>query len=213
LGIVEFNYTNHAGTVHSIEPLIGKKGVLKAVSVVVKSLETEEYIKIAGILEDGSVVPEDALKRLFNLPSRLRGEGTVSEEMISNAGAEVERSVKVIEKRVGERNAVFFQDELEKLDLWGDDQRASLKATLKEFDDEIKELKKQSRLAPNLPEKLEIEKKRRVIEKRREDAWKNYDNAKEEIEKKKDGLIDQIEARLKQTISVIDLFTIRWQVI
>ena len=54
------------------------------------------------------------------------------------------------------RNSNYFEIELEKLDKWGEDRRNSLKITLKDLDAEIKELKRNARLAPNLPEKLKL---------------------------------------------------------
>ena len=60
---------------------------------------------------------------------------------------------------------------------------------LKELDDCIKELKKLARLAPNLPEKLQREKERRQLEGKRNEAWREYDSAARDIEKKKDELI------------------------
>jgi hypothetical protein len=42
---------------------------------------------------------------------------------------------------VGLRNVRYFDHEIEKLDKWGEDRRNSLKVTLKDLDDQIKELK------------------------------------------------------------------------
>lgn len=110
------------------------------------------------------------------------------------------------------RNGNFFEQELDKLDKWGDDRRNSLKVTLKDLDDQIKELKKQARLAPNLPEKLKIEKERKNIESERDQAWREYDEAAKEIEQNKDRLIDTIEKKLSQNVLEEPLFLIRWQI-
>ena len=85
--------------------------------------------------------------------------------------------------------------------------------TLKEFDDCIKELKKLARLAPNLPEKLQHEKERRNLEGKRDEAWREYDSAARDIEKKKDELIDEIEKKLRQNVTEQELFTIRWKIL
>jgi predicted nucleic acid-binding Zn-ribbon protein len=115
--------------------------------------------------------------------------------------------------QIGSKNANYFEVELDKLDKWGEDKRNSLRLTLKELDDEIKEIKKQARLAPNLPEKLKLEKEKRQLESKRDEAWREYDSAAKEIENKKDGLIDEIEKKLKQKISEEKLFTIRWKIV
>ena len=96
---------------------------------------------------------------------------------------------------------------------WVEDKCKSLKTTLKDYDDEIAELKKQARIVPNLPEKLGIQKKIRRLDKKRNDAWHEYDTAAGDIEKKKDSLIDQVEKRLQQNITEESLFTIRWKLI
>lgn len=212
-GVVEFNYTDYKSTVHIIEPLVGKKGILKAVFVRVDSLEREEYIKIAGILEDGSGITEEALKRLFFLNARTLDIPLSLSSLYPKMEESIQKSIKAILDGVNARNAGFFEAELEKLDLWGEDQRASLKATLKEYDDAIKDLKKQSRLAPTLPAKLDLEKKRREYEKKREEAWKAYDQSAKAIEERKDLLIDDIEKRLNQIVHTEELFTLEWYVI
>jgi len=107
----------------------------------------------------------------------------------------------------------YFELELEKLDKWGEDRRNSLKVNLKELDDQIKDFKKQARLAPNLPEKLKLEKERKKLETERDTAWRDYDGAAKEIEQSKDQLIDNIEKRLNQDIKEEDLFLIRWKIL
>src|ERR1044071_6243089 len=94
-------------------------------------------------------------------------------------------------------------------DRWGDDQRASLKMALKDAEEQIKTLKKEARLAPNLPERIEIEKKSRTLEIKRDEAWKRYEQAAKEIDEKKDSLLDEVEKRLKQSTQESSLFTIR----
>lgn len=68
-------------------------------------------------------------------------------------------------------------------------------------------------MAPNLPEKLRLEKERRQLEGKRDEAWREYDQSAREIEKRKDELIDEIEKKLKQSITEQELFTIRWKIV
>ena len=81
----------------------------------------------------------------------------------------------------------------------------------KELDEQIKDIKKQARLAPNLPEKLKLEKERKKLEAQRDEAWKEYDGAAKEIEKNKDQLIDNVEKRLKQDMKEEPFLFIKWQ--
>ena len=80
------------------------------------------------------------------------------------------------------------------------------------MDDQIKELKKQVRHSSSLPEKIELQKKVKTRDEKRDDAWREYDEAAKEIESRKDELIDAVEARLKQNITETALFEIEWEV-
>ncbi len=102
---------------------------------------------------------------------------------------------------------------MDKLDHWATDQQKSLRTNLKELDDGIKDLKRQIRQSNTLPDKIALQKKVKAIEKRRDEAWRNYDQAAREVENKKDELIDTVESRLSQTMTDDVLFKIQWQII
>jgi hypothetical protein len=51
------------------------------------------------------------------------------------------------------------------------------------------------------------------LESKRDEAWREYEGTTKEIENKKDGLIDEIEKKLKQKISEEKLFTLRWKIV
>ena len=93
-----------------------------------------------------------------------------------------------------------------------DDKRAGPKADLKELDDQIKELKREVRQTGNLPDKLALQRKVKALEAKRDEAWRAYDDAAQEIEVQKDSLLDQVEERLGQEVSEEELFTIRFSV-
>ena len=109
------------------------------------------------------------------------------------------------------RNGRWFDLEMDKLDRWAEDRRASLKATLNELDEALKAAKKAARLAPTLPEKLERQREARLLEGKRDEAWRAFDQASREIDRQKDTLLDEIGQRLTQTREEEPLFTVRWR--
>jgi hypothetical protein len=115
--------------------------------------------------------------------------------------------------RAKEPYLMWFEAEMNKLDHWAEERRASLKGELDELDETIKETKKAARLAPNLPEKLERQRTVRQLESKRMEAWKTFDEASREIERQKDALLDEISRRLEQRIEQESLFTLRWSVV
>ena len=211
--LLKFNYSQQPKKISILESLIGASGWLLCQVMEISAFETEDHLVLTGLDMTGTVVDEELCKRLFSLeatehpsenPSRFFQERLLEEATMTRN--------KILEK-VGLRNAHYFEVELEKLDHWGEDRRNSLKVTLKELDDQIKEIKKQARLAPNLPEKLKLEKERKRLETERDEAWKDYDDAAKEIERSKDKLIDAIEQRLAQQVKITDLFLVKWEVV
>ena len=88
---------------------------------------------------------------------------------------------------------------------------SDVNAKVKQLDDQIKETSKQARLAPNLPEKLKLEREKRQLETKRDEAWRAYEVAAREIEHRKDALMDEVEKKMAQHITEQVVFTIRWR--
>jgi len=176
----------------------------------VKAFEFEDYIIVSGITSDGKELDADQTRRLFNLPALVKSCPQIRSKKLETV---YDRRKNELLGNISERNAVFFEEEMDKLTRWAEDKRKSLKAKLKDYDDQVTELKRQARSAPNLPEKLSIQKKIRTLDTKRDEAWKQYDEAAREIEQQKDTLIDRVEARLHQEIEEEPLFTIQWRLI
>jgi predicted nucleic acid-binding Zn-ribbon protein len=153
----------------------------------------------------------EVAERLFSLSAEVQGESSESQaEIISSMKHILTINKNKLLETISARNMEYFQVELDKLDFWGEDKRSSLKITLKDLDMQIKDIKKSAKSAPNLPEKLKLEKERRKLESERDAAWREFDEAAKEIEKSKDHLIEDIEKKLEQEVIENDLFLIRW---
>lgn len=209
-----FDYSNTSKNISVIEDLVGKSGYMLGNVLSITSFELEEFIQLCGITDDGIIIDKEKCERFFSLPATINEvKNEVPETLSIKLNEQINSHRLVTLEEIGQRNSIYFENELEKLDHWGEDRRNSLKVTLKELDLEIKEVKKQSRLAPNLPDKLKLEKQRKKLENERDTAWKEYDGAAKEIEQNKDSLIDKVEQRLKQNMQEEPLFLIKWKLI
>lgn len=213
--LIEFDLSGSKNRLFVLDELKGKGGWLRVTCLTIEAFEVEDYILTTGITEDGEVLTSEQCQRLFSLAASSKDILDKTEVLkIEKLLSENFNKTKVeIIDHISFRNGSYFEQELDKLDKWGEDRRSSLKLTLKELDEQIKEIKKQTRLAPNLPEKLKLEKEKRKFETERDEAWKEYDGAAKEIDKNKDMLIDEIEKKLNQSLQQKDLFTIKWKVI
>lgn len=209
-----FDYTNTTKKISTLEPYVNQSGYMLGRVLCITSFDVEEFVQLSAITSAGNVLSKEICERFFSLPASSSGNKTtipikVADELKSHLKV---HQLQVIDE-IGQRNANYFEIELEKLDLWGEDRRNSLKITLKDLDQQIKDIKKQARLAPNLPEKLKLEKERKKLENERDAAWREYDGAAKEIEQSKDRLIEQIEQKLEQELTKNDLFLIKWNLI
>ncbi len=206
----EFHYSEWAQTAVGVERLVGRSGFLLAKKLSVSGADAQDHVILAAVADDGEEVPEAVVRRLFELPCSI-----VGTDLPTGAGpaADVaERRTNEILADLSARQAAWFDEEMEKLNGWAEDKRHGLKAELKDYDDQIAELKRQARTAPTLPEKLAVQKKLRDVDKKRDEAWRAYDAAARDVERHKDGLLDQVEEQLRQETASEDLFALRWTV-
>src|SRR4030065_2970410 len=112
-----------------------------------------------------------------------------------------------------ERNGGFFDFEIEKLDKWADDVKSSIELELKELDREIKARKTEAKKILNLEEKVKAQRQIKEMEKRRNELRQNLYQAQDEIDLRKEKLINEIESRMKQKTETNELFTIKWKVV
>lgn len=213
---VVFDYSGQQGkTIRILEPLIGASGWVACNKYTVRAFEEEDHLLFAGLTEGGNELDSEQCRRLFSLPGVVQ-QGSCStldiesQSRLLNFFAVQQGALKV---KLSEKNASYFELEVDKLDRWGEDRRNSLKNTLKEAEEAIRTIKRDARLAPNLPAKLKLERERRGLETKRDTAWKEYELAASAIEKSKDQLLDETQRRLGQTENSEELFLIRWRLV
>ncbi|MCC7492731.1 MAG: DEAD/DEAH box helicase family protein [Fimbriimonadaceae bacterium] len=207
---VVFNYTGSGRNIAALTPLRGQRGWLTVTRVVLRALETEELLVLAGVTDSGDLLEPDQCRRFFDLPAAARDQLAVPIEVADTLQAALGHQHAALLEDLAARNGRWFDTELDKLDRWAADRRAALKAELDGLDLELKEATKAARFAPTLPEKLERQRAKRTLEGQRDDAWRAYDQAVREIEHQKDALLDEISRRLEQSLEQATLFTIRW---
>jgi hypothetical protein len=210
---VTFDYSGSAGLISILEPLVGQSGWLDCSRVTLRSLESEDLLVLVGINDSHQELDGAQLRRLFDVPgSVVAGADPPTEVSSMLEGATAARRKEILE-HAAIRDGDWFEREMDKLDRWAEDRRATLKAELDELDVSLKDAKRKARLAPTLPEKLERQRAARAIESKREEAWRAYDDAGRDIDRQKDEVLDTITKRLDQETDYDRLFTIRWKVI
>ena len=206
---LQFDYTESKKKITILEELVGKSGILAVYALTIESVSDEDYIVLAGVDMQGNPLDEEQCRRLFSLDATI---------ISSDINIDTDKTQELFNRRRGEilknidmRNSAFFDEEMDKLDKWAQDKKRTLREKIKDIDDNIKELRRNARTAPNLPEKVRIQKQIKTIESNREALWKELDDACREVDKKKEALIDDVEKQLSQKISEQELFAIKWE--
>jgi superfamily II DNA or RNA helicase len=207
---VVFDYSGIRKNIAALAPLVGKSGWITCSRFGVHSLESEDTLIFAGFTDNREPLDESACRRLFDLSGRARNTPAFPATVQGLLADAITRRQAEFLEALSNKNGQWFDTEMEKLDRWADDRRAALKAELEELDQEIKETKKSARMAPNLPEKLELQRKLRGLETKRDEAWRAYDAGSRDIDRQKDALLDEISRRLEQKTECKTLFTLRW---
>lgn len=208
---VIFDYSGSGKNIAVLESLRERQGWLLCDRITLSALETEDMILFVGLTEDEAPIDETQCRRFFDLHARIGNPCEISPKLKTVLDETRSRRRKELLEDMASRNGRWFDIEIDKLDRWAEDRRSSLRAQLDDLDDALKEAKKAARLAPTLPEKLELQRTVRTLETKREEAWREYDRASREVDNKKDVLLDEISRKLEQKIEIESIFTLRWR--
>jgi len=210
---VTFHLADEGRHIAVLEPLTGKSGWLTCERLTVTAMEAEDHLLLAGVTDDGVALDDVQCRRLFDLAG-TSGPRCEIPEAVATAFADTQGHLRqCLLDGLGARNGRWFDGEMEKLDAWAEDRRTALKGEVDDLDQVLREAKKAARLAGNLPEKLSRQREARTIEGKRDEAFRAFDQACRDIDRKKDELLDEIGRRLEQTSSSEVLFTLRFHVV
>ena len=207
---VAFRLQGSGKKIAVLEPLVGRAGWLACTRLTVSAMETEDHLLFAGMTDGDEMLDDAQCRRFFDLPATVERACSVPGPVAARLAEVHARRRRELRDEAAGRNGRWFDLEMDKLDRWAEDRRSSLKATLEDLDQALKTAKKSARLAATLPEKLERQREARVLEGKRDDAWRTFDQASRELDRQKDALLDEMSRQLTQSSELEPLFTLRW---
>ncbi len=207
---LRFNYDAHDGRISILKPLRGQSGYLSLSQLTIESLDqAEDHLIFAAVTDNGETLDEEAARRLLSLP------GEAGQSILSTAPNELDaithRRHTEIQRTIAARNAQFFEAETDKLDGWADDLKLGLEREIKEIDRQIKEVRRAATAALTLEEKLAGQKQVKALESQRNAKRRSLFDAQDEIDRRREHLIAEIEGKLQQQVAQTQLFTVRWK--
>lgn len=219
---LQIDYSNHVGRISVLEPLRGQNGMLRLDCLTVETLgQAEDHLLLSVATDDGTPVPADVAGRMLNISGmvdRARGQLALDSrerlDALRARLADVAREQEEAARRgVSERSASAFEAEAEKLDSWADDLKLGLEREIKELDRQIKEARKEARIAVSLEEKLASQKRMKALESERNTRRRALFESQDDIDRKRGELIAHLEALLTQAVTSECLFSVPWRVV
>ncbi len=205
-----FDYGQHDGKVTSLEPYIGRSGVLQLSLLTVEALDqAEDQFLLAAITDKGDVLDDDVIQRLLTLPAA---------EAAPVASIPHETRLKEITsfreqatlQAIAERNGEFFVAEAVKLNGWADDQIGSAERALAEAKRRIRELRNEATKASSIEELACVQTEIRDTERRQRKLRQEIFDVEDRILAKRDELVEAMKSKLKPVVRSQTLFTLRW---
>ena len=207
---IQFDYAAHGAKISVIEALQGQSGILKLQRFSIEALErSEDHLLFSAETSDGKLLPAETAQKLMQLPaSQCQQQSVIAPSRIEDALSAAQND---IIKMVNSRNLTFFEEEVNKLDHWADDLKFGFEQGIKDIDQQIKEVRRSAKIAPTLVEKLAWQKQQQELERARNKQRKELFDLQDEVDERREALIEQLESKLNQKTEVEDLFTIRWR--
>ncbi len=210
---VQLDYAAYGAKVTVLEALRGQQGQCAVQCLRVESLGTsEEYLLVAATC-DGQVLDADVAERLLAIPGKVEHAAAPVGPLSAKVTSELARQRGVVLAGLEQRNLKLFSAETDKLDAWADDQRAGLEQQIKELDRQIKETRTKGKGAATLAEKLEAQRRQRELEALRDRRRRDLFARQDEIQKRRDQIVDELEVQLQQAISVVEIMALEWRLL
>lgn len=209
---ITFDYSNTPVKISLLEKYVGQSGWMRIDKFSIDSFEQEDHLLISCISDNGENIYPEIAERLFSLNGKEEEFVFPPDETVHVLHQQMELEKEVVLSESAGRNRKFFDDEIDKLDSWADDMKLGLEKEISDLDGEIKLRKSEAKKMTFLEEKVKAQRLVKDLERKRSDKRRNLFEAQDEVDAKKETLLNNVEKMLKQKIMQTELFTIRWRI-
>lgn len=207
-----FDLSNHKYKVSTLEEYMGYSGYLMASKITIKSYDIEEYLVLTALTNDYKKVDEEIISKLFSLKAKESNKISVDSNDEKQLEVYYESQKDIILNLNEKTNSEHFANASIKLHKWSDDKMNEINKELKETKAKIKELNRQSSSVSEISELERIQIAIKEQERKRRKIQKEIFDIEEEIEEKRDSLIDELKLAKQQTVIEDKLFILEWEV-
>lgn len=196
-----------------VEQLRGQSGVLMLQKLAVDSFEKQEYLLFSAMTDHGSSLDQETCEKLMDTVASTAPDVVQLPIAIKQRlQAEAKRHADATIAHALETNNQHFIEARDKLDRWAEDMEAAAEQTLKNTKEQIKVAQREARQATTLEEQQILQERIAKLERQKRRQQQEIFDVSDEIQDKREALIDELTRRMTQRVTSENLFTIAWSV-
>lgn len=208
---INFDLSNHNAKISALENTPHRQGWLELSQFSLQSFANEEHLVFTAMNDSGEVLDSEFSELLFRLHAKVLDETpALQTDLEQKLSATVKRQIQATLNKALDENNEYFQRERAKLDAWADDMMLAAEQELEEVNVQIKQARRESRLAQSIEEQKAAEealkKLNRLLRRKRQELF----DVQDEIDDKREQMIDALDQQMHQQSSTQHLFRIRW---
>lgn len=173
--------------------------------------QAEDHLLVAALTSDWRMLPGEVACKFFSL-SALEVRPVDPFDPDPRLVTEIDRQQADERRKISERNGRLFEEEASKLDGWAEDLKVGLEREIKDLDRQLREARRAASAGLTLEEKLAGQRLVKKLEGERNDKRRKLFAAQDEIEQRRDALIESVQAKLEQKVTLERILSIRWQI-
>lgn len=165
---------------------------------------------LTALAEDGTALGQEFAEKLLNIPTISTGNVRVQEEASRKLAFLYDNRRAALTVQIEERNKALLDAEIQHIEKWAEDQQLTLENELKDIKTKIKEKKRLLSRSENAQQTLTLEKDLNTLTRQQKRKRAEIFELEDEIEEKRDGMIDKVKAFIQQHITEEELFCVHW---
>ena len=208
-----FDYTQSEKNISLVKNLIGTTGWMRLTKLSIDAFEREDILVLTTVTDAGEILDQELSEKILSVWWRewkmISWENPLEEAIRKSYNEERQKLL----ERTDKRNAIYFQEETEKLEKWADDHTKSLEIALKDTKAKIKEYTREAKKSENPTDQLELQQKIQTLTKEQQKLRREIFDLEDKILAERDRMIDILKARKHEKITEEHLFTIRFTIV
>jgi hypothetical protein len=210
-----FDPAQNPARISVVDALRGQTGVLSLQKLTVDSFEKQEYLLFSALTDSGQSLDQETCEKFMATPATLQGSGEADPGDPATATRlqkEAKRHADATVAHALETNNAHFTEARDKLDRWAADMELAVEQALKNTKEQIKVAQREARQAPTLAEQQSIQERIAKLERLQRKQRQEIFDVTDDIQAKREQLIDQLTQRMTQQVQTEHLFTLQWTV-